>query len=301
MATPQEPRNHHFAPQFYLRNFSSDAARKKVHSLAKYGDRAIWQERSIEYIGNEEDLYSSTVEGVHFSVEDEINRHIENPITQSSTWDKISKNQAEDLGPDDGSTIFTLIRHLERRTPHALQTMLELIDMAEQHPERFDSEELEMYAALRDPDYRALFQARMSATLGGLAEHHERVQLLICRSKVPLWTSTTPVMSIGVPGAPELHLPVPGQPPYASALTLNRFSFAVLALANFGQATLSNVEITDDHALGYNRFRLGQFGHFRKVDHLICDREGLEEHMAWAGYRAEKSSDKKIVFVRTKS
>lgn len=52
-----EPRDHHYVPQFYLRNFAVDPERRKVATVAKNGEMAVWALRSIEGIGFERDLY----------------------------------------------------------------------------------------------------------------------------------------------------------------------------------------------------------------------------------------------------
>jgi hypothetical protein len=51
-----EPRDHHYVPQFYLRNFSVDPEQKKLTSVTKHGRFAVWAECSIENLGYERDL-----------------------------------------------------------------------------------------------------------------------------------------------------------------------------------------------------------------------------------------------------
>jgi hypothetical protein len=80
-----DPRHHHYVPQFYLRNFACDPEKKKVRTLAKNGDYAVWAERSIEGLGFERDLYVHSYAGIPVSVESTINRSIETPISQSDT------------------------------------------------------------------------------------------------------------------------------------------------------------------------------------------------------------------------
>ena len=57
-------RDHHYVPQFYLRNFAVDAEKKKVTIVAKHGPIVVWSKRSIESLGFERDLYVSLSEGV---------------------------------------------------------------------------------------------------------------------------------------------------------------------------------------------------------------------------------------------
>jgi len=75
-----EARDHHFVPQFYLRNFAIDAEKRWITTLGKYGPVAVWTKRSIEHLGYERDLYVHFESGRAVSVEDTINRHIETPI-----------------------------------------------------------------------------------------------------------------------------------------------------------------------------------------------------------------------------
>src|SRR4051794_128458 len=119
-------RDHHYAPQFYLRNFSVDGERRRVPCVAKEGPVLVWKERSIRGLGYEEDLYVHRIRGVPVSVEERLNSGFETPISQSETWKKISDGRAETLDVSDRPILYALVRHLEARTPHFLETMMEL-------------------------------------------------------------------------------------------------------------------------------------------------------------------------------
>ncbi|MGY4408478.1 hypothetical protein ACVWW4_000214 [Bradyrhizobium sp. LB7.1] len=84
-----DPRDHHVIPQFFLRNFAIDEARTKVTTLAKEGAVAVWMERSIKSIGYERDFYVHMQGNRPISVETDINRTVETPISRSDTWAKI--------------------------------------------------------------------------------------------------------------------------------------------------------------------------------------------------------------------
>src|SRR6266481_2646481 len=146
-----EPRDHHYVPQFFLRNFATDAEKRKVTTVAKNGNFAIWAERSIEHLGFERDLYVHLRAGVPVSVESAINSRIETPISQSDTWTKIASGRTDALDRSDKPILYALVRHLEARTPHYLATQLELAQLAAQ-PEGdipFTDEERAYYAELR--------------------------------------------------------------------------------------------------------------------------------------------------------
>src|SRR5205814_425338 len=93
--TAQEPRNHHYAPQFFLRNFAVDEEKQRITTVSKHGPVAVWAERSIQEIAYERDLYVHMVGSVPVSVETSINRRIETPISQSDTWAKISTGRTD--------------------------------------------------------------------------------------------------------------------------------------------------------------------------------------------------------------
>ncbi|MER9937901.1 DUF4238 domain-containing protein [Mesorhizobium sp. M0088] len=77
------PRDHHYVPQFYLRNFATDPEKQKLTTVAKHGHVAVWAKRSIKSLGFERDLYVSMRNGVPVSVENIINERIETPISES--------------------------------------------------------------------------------------------------------------------------------------------------------------------------------------------------------------------------
>lgn len=56
MRQNNELRNHHYAPQFFLRNFAIDPEHRKIETVAKHGQLAVWAKRSIERLGYERDL-----------------------------------------------------------------------------------------------------------------------------------------------------------------------------------------------------------------------------------------------------
>ncbi|WP_223565036.1 DUF4238 domain-containing protein [Agrobacterium tumefaciens] len=98
---PNEPRDHHYVPQFFLRNFAVDQEKTRITTVGKHGPMAIWSERSIENLGYERDFYVHMRDGIPVSVETDINRRVETPISQSDTWAKIASGQTDALDRSD--------------------------------------------------------------------------------------------------------------------------------------------------------------------------------------------------------
>ena len=44
----EEPRDHHYVPQFFLRNFAVDPEQQQVATVAKNRQSPVWAKRSIE-------------------------------------------------------------------------------------------------------------------------------------------------------------------------------------------------------------------------------------------------------------
>lgn len=295
------PRNHHYVPQFYLRNFACDPEKKKIRTLAKSGEYAVWAERSIEGLGYERDLYVHSYRGVPVSVEDLINHSIETPISKSDTWDKISSGRTDALDRSDKPILYALVRHLEARTPHYLATQIELAELAAQPDSNipFTDEERAYYAELRaNAALRKEMFNYMSASIDWDEATYRGAGVTVVRTANALRSSTIPVLPVRAPEHPALRMPLPGMVPFTYNLTLNPTTMVNLVLADFDDAFL-NVEQGDDFRLGVNRHLAGQFGHFPHVRHMITDAgDELVRDMTWAHYYLEKVDDRRMVFRR---
>jgi hypothetical protein len=301
--TVNEPRDHPYAPQFFLRNFAVDTARNHIATVAKDGPMAIWTERPIKGHGYERDFYVHMHRGVPVAVETDINRRIETPISQSDTWAKIVSGQTDALDQSDKPILYALIRHLEVRTPHYQATLEELVQMSA-NPDSdipFTDEEHSHNALLRiNQDSAKAMLNHMAATIAWTANSFRGACLMIYRSPISLRSSTVPVLSIPAPAHPAMELPLPGVTPYQLVLTLNPTTVACLILGDFDGA-FSNRTIDQETALGFNRYFLGQFAKFDHVRHLITGRENLAADMTWASYDLVKDSERKITFRRPES
>jgi len=295
-----EPRDHHYVPQFFLRNFATDPERKKVAMVAKHGDFAVWRERSIESIGYERDLYVQMHNGVPVSAETAINEGIETPISQSDTWAKISSGRADALDRSDKPILYALVRHLEARTPHYLATAKKLAQLAADPGSgmEFTDEEREMYAAYRaNPDLTTAIFNAMAANLDWTEQSYRGAAVSILRSPIPLRTTTTPVFVTRAPDHAALHLPLPGMIPYQYILPINRTTVATVVLADFDDDFL-NMEINALTARSLNRQFASQFAYFENVRHLVTSKDDLVADMTWAPYDLVEDTERKVTFRR---
>jgi hypothetical protein len=298
--TENPPRDHHYIPQFYLRNFAVDEEKKKLFTVMKHGGRAVWAQRAIKNIGYERDLYVHMEGSTPVSVESDINSNVETPISKSDTWAKIASGLTDQLDVTDKPILYALIRHLDVRTPHYRQTVLELASLAADPDSdmAFSDEEREMYAEIRrDPEGAKEMVNMMSATLEWTERDYKRAAISVLRSPIPLKTSTKPVQAVGAPPHPALYLPYPGQTPFQLLLALNKTTMATLVFGDFDGAFTNDVcEL--DVALGFNRNVVGQFAHFDSVTHLVTDRNGLTDDMTWAPYELVSDTERKITYRR---
>lgn len=296
----QEPRDHHYAPQFYLRNFAVDPQRRKIATVAKNGHVAVWSQRSIEGLGYERDFYVHMRDGAPVSVETAINRRLETPISASETWRKVTSGDTAALDRSDRPILYALIRHLQARTPHALETTRQLAEMAAS-PESempFTREEREMYAYMQaSPGGPKAYMNAMAASLDWAAADFASCGISICRSPIPLKASTTPVLAVKAPAHPALNLSLPGMTPHSLVLPLEPYTLATLTLGDFGGGFVNHT-MTSQEAQGFNQQYVGQFAFFDPIRHLITAREGLVEAMTWAPYDFVEEDHRKVVFRR---
>lgn len=295
-----EPRYHHVVPQFFLRNFAVNEECTRIATVAKEGDMAIWMERSIGSLGFERDFYVHISDGRPISVETQINRTIETPISQSDTWAKIASGRTSELDRSDRAILYALVRHLEARTPHYLETANELSAMA-RDPDSdmpFTDEEREMYAMMRSNPEFAKYMFNAMATKKFDERSFDSAMILVAHSPIILRTSTTPTMAAPSPRHDAMALPLPGQVPYQLTLTVNPHTLVSVILGDF-DGHFANTDMEQEIAIGINRTFALQFSHFPKVRHLVSNRDRLVEDMTWAPYALISDTPKKIVFKRT--
>nr|WP_280954121.1 DUF4238 domain-containing protein [Mesorhizobium loti] len=296
------PRNHHYVPQFYLRNFAIDPEKQKLTTVAKHGHVAVWAKRSIKSLGFERDLYVSLRKGVPVSVETIINERVETPISESDTWKKIASGRSDALDTYDKPIIYALIRHLNVRTPHHLSITMELARLAADKNSAipFTNEEREHYAYIRENpnEAKAMFNL-MSMSTEWAEVDYRRAAISILRSPIPIRTLSSPVMSIRAPDHPALYLPKPGLTPYQLVLALNPTTIASAILGDFDNAFV-NGEMPLDSAMGFNRHFVAQFAFYDGIRHLVTDRDDLSTDMTWGPYKLVNDTGQKITYRRNK-
>lgn len=297
---PNEPRDHHYVPKFYLRNFAVDEAKARITTVGKGGSVAVWMERSIDGLGYERDFYVHMRRGVPVSVETDINRRIETPISRSDTWAKIASGKSEELDRSDRAILYALMRHLEVRTPHYEATLNELATMAGDPGSTmpFSDDERAIYSAARaDPNLTKTTLNAMASSTAWTERSFEGAAMTILRSPIALRTSTVPVLALRVRPHPAIYLPQPGMVPYQLVLPLNPTTIACLVLGDFGGA-FSNQPMNEAAAAWFNLNYVGQFSFFDHVRHLITAPHGLVEDMTWAPYQLLEKSERRMVFKR---
>lgn len=294
---------HHTVPQFFLRNFAVDEAKNRITTVAKHGAMAIWAERSIQSIGYERDFYVHMNGDIPVSVEADINRRIETPISQSDTWAKITTGRTDALDKSDRPILYALIRHLEVRTPHYQSTADEVIQMAgnPNSDTPFTDEERAFYASLRrDKDAAKAMLNYMATKAAWTASDFKGSGIAILRSPIAVRSSTVPVLPMRVSAHPAIKLPLPGMTPYQRVLTLNPTTIACLNPGDFDGEFL-NQPINEKTALAFNRRFVEQFAEFANVRHLITGREDLATDMTWAPYAIVKEDRRTMTFRQQQS
>ena len=66
---PNEPKRHHYVPQFYMRQFACTADANKIMTLERHRDVVVAAPKSIGGIGYEDHLHDYEVDGVRTSIE----------------------------------------------------------------------------------------------------------------------------------------------------------------------------------------------------------------------------------------
>jgi hypothetical protein len=285
--TNAHPKRHHYVPQFYLRRFACPEDRNKVRVLERHGDFLVVDRKSTDRIGYEEAMHDFVEDGVPHSIEGPINRVVEAPFSNSPTWKKITDGVSVSLDERDKIPIYGFARHLQRRN-------LETLRFIEAESARFkegaldadlteqEREMQEWIAASADNAHATFRDGAMDTTI---PEDADAINVMVCRSPIPLRTSTNPTLVVSEPGQQSV---------FGSSfdelrvwwLTLDRHCGAFIVAG--GPAHFSNDAMPVNAARMVNRQYLVQHGNSVTVRYLIVDDPYLDEDLDWAGYSFER-------------
>ncbi len=84
MAT-NEPRDHHYVPQFFLRNFAVDEAKTRISTVGKHGPMGVWA-NAIESLCYERDFHAHLRAGISVPVETDINPQKGRPLQRIAAF-----------------------------------------------------------------------------------------------------------------------------------------------------------------------------------------------------------------------
>lgn len=292
-----EAKRHHYAPQFYLRNFACDTQKLKVEVVTKHGDHAVWSTSSIENLGYEDHYY---VDPDGTSHENRINHFFESPLTQSSTWEKIVNNKFDSIDQSDRENLFFIIRQFQARTPHFENTIKELARIASEKSNtvEFENDEREFFQMLHhNPKELKAMLNKKSSFIPLRKQELKNCLITVLHSPVPLFTLTNPVVSIKIPPHPRIFLPSPDMIPTQLYIALSPYISATLVYGDFPYGFAKH-ELRKPEALGYQQHCVANFSYFPSIKHLIIPRTEVVKSMEWANYKFLSETSESIRFRR---
>lgn len=285
---PNEPKKHHYVPQFYMRQFTCATDINKVMTLERHRDVVVSDPKSIEGIGYEDHLHDYEVEGVRASIECDINKAIETPFSGGETWRKVTGGQSASLDQSDRFPIYGFARHLQRRN-------LATLGFIESQRARFQAGELEDELTDEERDYHAwlaanpgaaheMFRAGAMDTM--LPDDADAINVMVCQSPIPLRTSTNPTLMISSPG----HDSVFGAMFNSLRtwwLTLDRHRGAFIIAG--GPPGFSSQAVPSELAQVINRQYLTQFL-YGSARYMLADDNFIPGDLEWAGFVFDKKT-----------
>lgn len=87
--TTRAAEDHHYVPQFYMRQFALLEDKNKVMAVERHGDILNFARKSVGSIGYEKRLHDFVENRGTKSIESEVNKLVEMPFAESPTWKKI--------------------------------------------------------------------------------------------------------------------------------------------------------------------------------------------------------------------
>ncbi|MGA1839090.1 MAG: DUF4238 domain-containing protein [bacterium] len=294
MAEVNEPKKHHYVPQFYLKKFCCIDDENKVPTISRHNPFLIQKRSSIGRIGYEDNLYKITDDEIELCIERNLNRYIETPISQSKTWEKIDEGIPELLSEDDKLVIYIFIRHLESRNIETLESLKsEQVRIKDpKYRNEYSIEEHIMHNQISSiPDGVDQFYLGMSENIDQYFEQYERASVSIFGSSIPIRTSTNPVVNVPMHtfqnrefNPNELAKWLPLSPKIGAMLFLND------NYCNFGKYQVVENEVIRT----LNRLYLIQLLNSRTTRHMVASDEYILDDFEWAGVKVDPRNPRKF-------
>ena len=294
MTKINDPKKHHYVPQFYLRKFRCSDDENKVPTISRHNPYLIKKKSSINRIGYEDYLYKISDTKIEQCIEKNLNLTIETPISQSATWKKIDEGTPELLNESDKLVIYIFMRHLESRNIETLDFLKsEQIRVKDpEHWEEYSNDERRMHDQISSTPHGVnKFFMGMSNNVDQYIEEYKRASISIFGSNIPIRTSTAPVMNVPIhtfqntefnPKETTKWLPL--CPKFGAMLFLND------RYRNFGRFQV----VEDDVILTLNRLYLVQLRNSRTVRHMIANDEYIFDDFKWSGIQIDPSNPRKF-------
>lgn len=281
MAT-NEPKKHHYVPQFYMRRFACTDDENKVMVLERHRNDVVANRKSIESIGYEEFLHNYDDNDAPASIENELNKAIETPFSKSPTWLKISSGNCADLDETDRLPLYGFARHLQLRNLETLRfiKMQNVRFQAGELENELTDEEREMHAWIKAVPGAAheLFRAGVMETM--LPADAATVNVLVYQTPIALRSSTNPTVRFSHPGNNSIFGEMFNSlPTWWLTLDRNWGAFVVVG----GPPGFSSKAVPPELARVVNRQYLVQFleGSAR---YMLADDDFIGEDLKWAGF-----------------
>lgn len=295
-----EARKHHYAPRFYLRQFTCDTDRTEAMALTKQHDFVVGEPKAISRIGYEDDLHAIETLFGRTSIEARIGREIEDPIAKSPTWARVLAGDYRALGEGDIAILYLLCRHLERRNLATLK-FIESEQLRVQQADfqsDYSAEERRMHAALAaTPNGGHAFFLEGALQTASILQELDEVGIAICHSVEPLRSSTNPALTVPLPPDEQNRRCASGQPARAWWLPLSPHCGA---LVNLGCKRRGLVHEEGESAFvqHMNRLYLVQFLTMPAVRYCLADDPHIEEDLVWAGYQLVRRGERKLRYIK---
>jgi hypothetical protein len=253
----------------------------KVMAVERHGDCLVAERKSIAGVGFEVGLHDVEEEGAASSFENDLNELIETPFAASLTWQKVERGSCAELDQADGLSIYGFARHLQRRNVATLSFMKqENVRFTQNNITSLTDEEQNMHRWISETPSGANLLFRDAALDITLPNDADGINIMVCRTPIPLRSSTNPTLMISYPG----HDSIFGKMFHSLRtwwLTLDRYC-GVFIVAG-GPPGFSNESVEEAVAQVINRRYLVQMLH-GDARFLLVDDPYVDCDLDWAGF-----------------